>query len=325
MPLKLFTDMQKGNLATEAGVQWPPNADSFDRDYNPTTGESTMYMKLGDNQKFYGKNPMTVNTREPVIAQAIGMQNQNRAQQLYDAYNLTKNATPTSKAMIQNDINMRYNYQDQFEAISQQRAELYKSMGSDQSAIFTATNPDGTPVDPRVKVAQYQANLKGVGDRLSQLDTLEQTYRSEAKILGEAEYDRQQKENEKAKTALLYLKEIADQEKQYNDIEMKKQEFEFKKSEFNQKMALDKQKESRIWSGWGGKGTGKWDKDQEKFETKFADDISKEVEDMKDIGKQKEFNDAHAIIYAKYSWALNKQWYTDAQVKKIIHKSLGGK
>lgn len=217
MAIKLFNDSQKNMLAKEAGLTGIPSSDSFDREYDPTTGEATMYMKLGNNQKFYGAKPAKVQTRDPVVSQVMRMQDQSRAQQLYDAYNLTNNTTPTSKAMIQNDVNIKFNYQDQFEAITQQRAQIYKGITGNQSAIFSAVNPDGTDVDPRVKVAQYQANLKGMGDRLSQLDTLEQTYRSEAKILGDAEYDRQVKENEKAKTALLYLKQITDTEQQAKD------------------------------------------------------------------------------------------------------------
>jgi len=45
MTIKLFTDLQKSTLATEAGVQ-NPSSDSFNRDFNPNTGEATMYMKI---------------------------------------------------------------------------------------------------------------------------------------------------------------------------------------------------------------------------------------------------------------------------------------
>lgn len=233
MALKLFTDTQKASLAKEAGVTWKPSPDSFSRDYNPNTGEATMYFKMGENQKFYGKKPNTVNTTDPVISSALRMKDETQAQRLYDNYNISQSTIPTSRAMIQNDVNVKYNYQDQFEQITQQRASLYKSMVGNQSKVFSAVNPDGTPVDPRIKVAQYQANLKGIGDRLSQLDNLEQIYRSEAKILGDAEYDRQIQANEKAKTALLYMKQIADIEQQAKDNTYRDKQLERQNSQFN--------------------------------------------------------------------------------------------
>jgi len=124
------------------------------------------------------------------------------------------------------------------------------------------------------------------------------------------------KENEKAKTALLYIKEIADQAKQDQEISFKNKEFDFKKSEFDQKMALEKQKESRIRSNA---------KAELALEKEFANDASKQVADLNDPTKMVDFNTAHAIMYTKYAGALKKQGYDDAQVKKIIHKALGGK
>jgi len=121
-----------------------------------------MYYKMGENQKFYGKNPNTVKTTDPVISSALRMKDQNQAQQLYDAYNIANSTVPTSRAMIQNDVNVKFNYQDQFESITQQRSNIYKTMVGDQSKIFSAVNPDGTPVDPRVMVAQYQSNMKSM-------------------------------------------------------------------------------------------------------------------------------------------------------------------
>ena len=224
MAIKLFSDAQKNALANESGVTGA-TADSFNRDINPDTGEATMYMKLGNNQKFYGKNPVRA-TPTPIESQAIAMQNTMGQKPYNDSYAAIMSAVPDSRARIQQDVDVKYNFQDQFQSLSQQKAELLKSMTGDQSAIFGARNPDGTPVDPRVAVAQYQANMSTTGARLKQLDELETTYRAQAKVLGDVEYDKQQKNAEMAKTAMLYMKDLQDQEYRNKQLEQNQSQFE---------------------------------------------------------------------------------------------------
>jgi len=229
MAIKLFTDTQKSALANEAGV--PATQDSFNRDINPATGEATMYMKLGNNQKFYGANPTKVQTT-PIQMQAVQMQDKFQNQPLDQAYSAYLNAIPSSKQTIYDDVGMRTGIYSELEAITNQQLSLTKAMTGDQSAIFNAVNPDGTPVDPRVKVAQYKANMQSSIDRVDQLRQLETVYKSQLKVIGDAQYEKAQKEAETAKTALLYLKDLQDQENQNKDLQFKYAQLNQNQSQF---------------------------------------------------------------------------------------------
>lgn len=59
MPKLLFSDEQKANLAKEAGITGKPDTNTFDKEYDPSTGSYNMYMKLGNGSKFFGAKPTT--------------------------------------------------------------------------------------------------------------------------------------------------------------------------------------------------------------------------------------------------------------------------
>ncbi len=59
MPKLLFTDEQKANLAKEAGITGVPDTNNFNKEYDPSTGEQKLYMKLGTSGKFFGSKPTT--------------------------------------------------------------------------------------------------------------------------------------------------------------------------------------------------------------------------------------------------------------------------
>lgn len=237
MPIKLFTDQQKSSLAQEAGVSGPLNENSFNRDVTPN-GKATMYMKLGGNQKFYGANPATVQLN-PIQNQVLQMQDKYDNMPLDAAYSAYINSIPSSKQKIADDIGMNTGIYSELETITKQQQSMIQSMTGNQSAIFNATNPDGTPVDPRVKVAQYKANMASATDRVDQLRQLETVYKSQLKTLADAQYDVAQKESEKAKTALLYLKDISDEEQRQKDNYFKQQQIDNQQSQFGQKMGQD--------------------------------------------------------------------------------------
>jgi len=96
--------------------------------------------------------------------------------------------------------------------VRQQAQDIQRKMLWDQSQIFNATNPDWTSIDPRVKVAQYEANMKSYADRLDQLNSLENAYKSELSVLSQYEQQRITAEAEKTKTALQYMQQIQQQE-----------------------------------------------------------------------------------------------------------------
>jgi hypothetical protein len=93
--------------------------------------------------------------------------------------------------------------------------------------------PDGTPMDPRVKVAQFQANMNGYMARLSQLTDLESTYKAELKALTDAEAERQNAITEKNKTALMYLKDLQQQDQQKLDNQYRTDQSKKQSEQFN--------------------------------------------------------------------------------------------
>ena len=106
-----------------------------------------------------------------------------------------------------------------------QMDDIQRKMLGDQSAIFNATNPDGTPIDQRLKVAQYQQNMQSYMNRIDQLGKLESTYKAELQTLSEAEKSRIEQENKRNLTALQYLKDMNDQKRQEEESALKKQQF----------------------------------------------------------------------------------------------------
>jgi len=92
------------------------------------------------------------------------------------AYQAMLSSQPESKAVLTKQLGISTGIYDNLDALRQQQVSILRSMTGDQSAIFKATNPDGTPVDPRVMVAQYQANMKSNTERVGQLRQLEDVY-----------------------------------------------------------------------------------------------------------------------------------------------------
>lgn len=115
-------------------------------------------------------------------------------------------------------------------------------MLGDQSAIFNAVNPDGTPIDPRIKVAQYQQNMQSYMDRINQLGKLESTYKAELQTLSDAEKSRIEQENKRNLTALQYLKDVNEQKRQEEQAKFQREQFEYGKQkdiiDFNQAKEL---------------------------------------------------------------------------------------
>jgi hypothetical protein len=205
----------------------------FDREVDPSSGQYTMFLKLGNNQKFYGDTPMKTSPT-PIQQQAMYMQDQFSKNPLDDAYGAYMSTIPKSKEAISNDVGIKTGLYDEMDSINQQKMAILRSMTGDQSAIFNATNPDGTPIDPRIKIAQYKANMASLTDRSNQLRDLETVYKGQLKTLTDAEYNRAQAENEKAKTALLYLKDLTDQQNTDREFQLKQQQLQQNQSQFQQ-------------------------------------------------------------------------------------------
>jgi len=119
---------------------------------------------------------------------------------------------------------------DRITGVQSQMQDIRRSMMGDQSGIFSARNPDGTEIDPRVKVAAFQSSMSSYMQRLDQLTTLESAYKAEIKTLSDYETKRIDAENEKNKVALSYLQTMNDQKYKADQFQMEKDKFAFQKS-----------------------------------------------------------------------------------------------
>lgn len=136
----------------------------------------------------------------------------------------------------------------QLEGITQQIQGLQRARAASQSQIFSAVDPMGNPVDPRIKVAQFQSSQKAMTDQENTLRQLEDMYNAQLGALTDSEYNRQAAENEKNKVAMSYLKDIEDRKLQQEKLALDTKQFNAKmsqdQSQFDQTMGLNRSKMS---------------------------------------------------------------------------------
>jgi hypothetical protein len=190
-------------------------------------------------------NKSVVTQQKPadITSQAKYMQNTYWSMTMTDAYNALLKSKPTNTDLYM-EIGKNTWLLQQMEGTRQQMMEIQKTMLWDQSPIFNATAPDWTPIDPRVKVAQFQANMNWYMTRLSQLQDMEATYKAELKTLTNAQMEKINAETEKNKLALMYLKDIEDKELQAKEFWFKEKQFQESKRQF------DTQMEQRKYEFW---------------------------------------------------------------------------
>lgn len=106
MPKLLFTDEQKAGLAKEAGITGVPDTNTFDREYDPATGEQKLYMKLGNGSKFFGAKPTTVKEApaDQLNSQVDYMKTQYGGKTMQDLYSAMISTTPSDKGAIRDKI-----------------------------------------------------------------------------------------------------------------------------------------------------------------------------------------------------------------------------
>lgn len=228
-PGNAFSDQQKQDLATSVGYAGQYDPGMFNKELDPSTGQQKLYIKMGGNKIFGPQNaPVTADGGLP--AQVDYMKQQFQPKTLDDIYGAILKSRPTPTE-ITAKIGQQTGLSDRIAGVRAQMSDIQRSMTGDQSPIFMATNPDGTPVDPRVKVAAFQNNLKAYTDRLTQLGEMETTYKSELETLSKGEADRINQENERNKTALQYLKDV-NAEKHANDqFKLQQDQFDFTRSQ----------------------------------------------------------------------------------------------
>ena len=106
MPKLLFTDEQKAGLAKEAGITGVPDTNTFDREYDPSSGEQKLYMKLGNGSKFFGAKPTTVKEApaDQLNSQAEYMRQKYQGKTMQDIYSAMIATTPSDKGAIRDKI-----------------------------------------------------------------------------------------------------------------------------------------------------------------------------------------------------------------------------
>lgn len=106
MPKLLFTDEQKATLAKEAGITGVPDTNTFDKEYDPATGEQKLYMKLGTSGKFFGNKPTTVKLQgqDALNAQVDYVKQQYGGKTMQDIYGAMISTAPSTKVDIRNKI-----------------------------------------------------------------------------------------------------------------------------------------------------------------------------------------------------------------------------
>lgn len=104
-------------------------------------------------------------------------------------------------------------------------------MLADQSALFAATNPDGTPVDPRVKVSQFQENLTRGSQRLQQIQKIQDVYATEMQTLAGAIADQYKAKAQDTQTAIQFMQQLNQEKNADRSFGLQKDQFEFQKSQ----------------------------------------------------------------------------------------------
>lgn len=235
MPKLLFTDEQKAGLAKEAGITGVPDTNTFDREYDPASGEQKLYMKLGNGSKFFGAKPTTVKEApaDQLNSQAEYMKQQYEGKTMQDLYGAMIATTPSDKNAIRNKIAAGPGgIGSQLEGITQQIQNLQKLKAGNNSEIFSAIDPaTGQPVDPRIKVAAFQNKQKALTEQENNLRALQDMYNAQLGALTDSEYSRQAAENEKNKTALSYLKDIESKKTADEKIATDKAQYDAKLAE----------------------------------------------------------------------------------------------
>lgn len=231
----LFTDEQKATLAKEAGITGVPDTNIFDKEYDPSTGEQKLYMKLGSFGKFFGAKPTTVKLQgeDALNAQVEYVKQQYGGKTMQDIYGAMISTTPSDKGAIRDKIIAGPGgIGSNLEGITQQIQNIQKLKAGNQQEIFNAVDPKtGQPIDPRVAVAAFQNRQKSFTEQENNLRALQDMYNAQADALADSEYQRQAAENKKNETALGYLKTIEDKKADDAKEAEDKRQFETKLAE----------------------------------------------------------------------------------------------
>lgn len=107
-------------------------------------------------------------------------------------------------------------------------------MLSDQSALFGATNPDGTPVDPRVKVSQFQENITRGSQRLQQIQKIQDVYAAEMQTLAGAIAEQYKAKAQDTQTAIQFMQQLNQEKNADRSYAFQREQFDWQKNQANE-------------------------------------------------------------------------------------------
>lgn len=242
MPKLLFTDEQKSNLAKEAGITGKPDTNAFDKEYDPSTWDYKMYMKLGNGSKFFGEKPMTAkgDPADALNQQVEYMKQQYWGKTYQELAGAMLQTNTTDKQVIRDQIGTGPGgIYSQLEGITQQIQGIQRLKASNQSEIFKAVDPaTWKPIDPRVAVATYQERQKSLTENETLLRSMQDMYNAQLDSLTTSEYNKQVSINDQNKIALQYLKDEEDRKMQEMKFAEDKRQFELNRQDDNRQFDI---------------------------------------------------------------------------------------
>lgn len=175
--------------------------------------------------------PPTTNTGVDINTQVGNIKKQYGNMNSEQLYGAMLDVKPPAQQDILQSVGTQYGYNDRIAGLRQQAWEIQRQMLADQSALFAATNPDGTPVDPRVKVSQFQENLTRGSQRLQQIQKIQDVYATEMQTLAGAIADQYKAKAQDTQTAIQFMQQLNQEKNADRSFGLQKDQFEFQKSQ----------------------------------------------------------------------------------------------
>ncbi len=245
----LFSEEDKNALAKSVWMQGA-SPDMFNKEL--VDGKWQMYIKGGNGSKIFGPStmskPASIQDQSAQLAQVV----QGRTQA--DIY-----ASMAQRQQSSDEISQRIwantGLLDSIQGVRAQALDIQKKMLGDQSAIFSAN------ADPRVKAAAYQNMIGGYADRLKQLNEMETAYKSELQELTKFETNKIEKENERNKMVLQWMKDEQDRQDKDRRFALDEKKMAFDEKQFADSSArgwASLNKPDKVTDPWTGETTYEW-------------------------------------------------------------------
>ena len=178
--------------------------------------------------------PPTTNTGVDINTQVGNIKKQYGNMNTEQLYGAMLNVKPPAQQDILQSVGTQYGYNDRIAWLREQAWEIQRQMLSDQSALFGATNPDGTPVDPRVKVSQFQENITRGSQRLQQIQKIQDVYAAEMQTLAGAIAEQYKAKAQDTQTAIQFMQQLNQEKNADRSYAFQREQFDWQKNQANE-------------------------------------------------------------------------------------------